>query len=303
MPSAARRGPAARTALALLVAAAAIACSRPIDPRLIEDAQLAARVKTAIVNDAEIGTRLIEVRVAGGVVRLSGTVASSAEADRAVTLARSVGGVVKVESEIQIRSRPPGGTSRGDESEITLPDRDLKRAPRIRSWLAVGLSASPRLPADGRLESSWTLSPLVRVGAGDGLGPAVGFSWFSAELEAGGAVGRVRVKPVMGGLSYTLRRHRSSASLSIVGGYAFNSFTLELVETGSAIPVSVGNSLVVRPGLSIWHDASDRIAFNLSAGHVITRPRLELLRDGRREKTSLRADTTIVGAGLAWKLF
>ncbi|MGQ0734040.1 MAG: BON domain-containing protein, partial [Acidobacteriota bacterium] len=69
--------------LRLVVLAAAcgaiVGCGRAIDPQLITDAQTAVRVKTAIVNDADLGQRAIEVRVSRGVARLTGVVWTAAE--------------------------------------------------------------------------------------------------------------------------------------------------------------------------------------------------------------------------------
>ena len=67
-----------------------------IDPASIADAQLAARVKTAIVNDPEIGQFPIEVRVVQGVAYLTGPIRLPGHADRAAELARAVPGVTGV---------------------------------------------------------------------------------------------------------------------------------------------------------------------------------------------------------------
>jgi hypothetical protein len=48
----------------------ALSGPRPADARA--DAQLAARVRTVLVNDPDVGAYPIEVQVAGGLVRLSG---------------------------------------------------------------------------------------------------------------------------------------------------------------------------------------------------------------------------------------
>ena len=70
--------------VAALVAGAG--CVHATDPRIIEDAQIAVRVKTVLVNDAALGTRAIEVRVIRGVAHLSGIVTSDEESARAVAL-------------------------------------------------------------------------------------------------------------------------------------------------------------------------------------------------------------------------
>jgi hypothetical protein len=103
-----RRAPAGGRWVVLTFAAAlvtAAGCGPSIDARVIEDAHTAVRVKTALVNDAELGTRAIEVRVSRGVAQLSGVVESEGEAARAVALARTVAGVVRVDADLFVR--PP----------------------------------------------------------------------------------------------------------------------------------------------------------------------------------------------------
>ena len=72
-------------------------------PAKIAEAELGARVKTALLNDPVVGARRIDVQVSADQVKLTGRVASEAERDRAVSLARAVNGVRSVTSELEIR--------------------------------------------------------------------------------------------------------------------------------------------------------------------------------------------------------
>ena len=65
--------------------------------------ELIARVKTALLNDTQLGARRIDVHAIDGDITLAGRVASAAERDRAVHLARGVEGVRSVRSELQIQ--------------------------------------------------------------------------------------------------------------------------------------------------------------------------------------------------------
>jgi hyperosmotically inducible protein len=67
----------------------------------LEDARLSAAVRTAILNDPELGLRRIAVDAHDGVVTLDGTVPSGAEARRAVAVARAVAGVREVTSSLR----------------------------------------------------------------------------------------------------------------------------------------------------------------------------------------------------------
>ena len=92
----------------VLVGAASTACaSKPRIPTTSaaegDQVALAARVKTALLNDPIVGKRRIDVHVTGADVRLAGRVATTAERDRALELARAVSGVGTVTADLEIR--------------------------------------------------------------------------------------------------------------------------------------------------------------------------------------------------------
>ncbi len=101
--AATRRG---TTALAVAVALAATltgACgTKSIRPAATDDAGVSTRVRTALLNDPQVAATAINVRSANGVVTLSGSVRSAAEAERAVAVARQTSGVSDVRSELAV---------------------------------------------------------------------------------------------------------------------------------------------------------------------------------------------------------
>jgi hypothetical protein len=152
------------------------------------------------------------------------------------------------------------------------------------------------------------VGPLVRFGSGRGFGPALALNWFqttvaSAPVGTESLSSRIYVRPIMGGVSYTIASGRLSLSPSIVGGVAFNSLTVPSEGDGDRIAVEVGNSLIWRPGVSVWFDVSRRAAVNLSGGYMMTRLRLTFLENGRLVTHNVPGDTTIVQAGVAYKIF
>ena len=68
----------------------------------MDDATITARVKTVLLNDTQVSATKIDVTTAAGVVTISGSVRTPAEATRAVELARSVTGVRDVKSALQV---------------------------------------------------------------------------------------------------------------------------------------------------------------------------------------------------------
>lgn len=295
---------------ALLVGCAA--CGAAVDPAAIADAQMVVRVKTALVNDPDLGPQAIEVTVSRGSVTLSGRVASVQQVEHAIRLSRAVDGVIDVHSMLEI-----GGVDVPAAPDDPLPAEPSARDPRAGSEeelqrraplvLAAGAAVGWSDPRAGALLSRVAISPIFKLGWARGFGPAVGFGWFQADIHSAAAqpevLSRVHVKPIMAGIGYTFASGRVSVSPSIMGGVAFNSLTVT-DDTGAAagLPVEVDNSLAWRPGISVWFDAG-RVAFNVSSGYLLTNLRITILEGGRLVTREADGDTTLVHVGVAYKLF
>jgi hypothetical protein len=129
-----------------------------------------------------------------------------------------------------------------------------------RRLLAIGASFGWNGPNGQTLDSSASLGPLVRLGNGRGLGLTIGFGWFGSDLRSAlgsdEVVGQVRIRPVMGGLGYTVGDDRVTMALSVLAGLAVNSIVASDDLSGRIVPLRVGNSLAWRPGASFWFDTS-----------------------------------------------
>jgi osmotically-inducible protein OsmY len=88
-------------ALLLVTSVLATACGKSVGDT-IDDATITTRVKTALLNDPDVGGLRIDVDTFKGVVTLSGRVKTKAEADKAISVARRTGGVTDVKSTLQI---------------------------------------------------------------------------------------------------------------------------------------------------------------------------------------------------------
>jgi hyperosmotically inducible protein len=86
-----------------LVAALCLACAgKSLSiPNAVDDATITARVKTALLNDPNVGALKIDVSTTAGIVAISGVVRSRTEEQRAITLARQVPGVKDVRSDLR----------------------------------------------------------------------------------------------------------------------------------------------------------------------------------------------------------
>ena len=68
----------------------------------LDDATIATRVKTALLNEPELHAQEIQVQAEQGVVTLVGVVPNQAEAERAQAVARGIGGVREVRSALKV---------------------------------------------------------------------------------------------------------------------------------------------------------------------------------------------------------
>ena len=87
--------------IALIAPLVLTACGKTVGDT-IDDATITTRVKTALLNDPDIGGLRIDVDTFKGVVTLSGSVKTAAERDKAMAIARKIDGVTDVKSTLQI---------------------------------------------------------------------------------------------------------------------------------------------------------------------------------------------------------
>lgn len=88
-------------ALTLIAPLLLSACGKTVG-ETIDDATITTRIKTALLNDPDVGGLRIDVDTFKGVVTLSGAVKSQGEADKAVAIARRISGVSDVKSTLQV---------------------------------------------------------------------------------------------------------------------------------------------------------------------------------------------------------
>lgn len=89
--------------LALALAACASTRQQESTGQYIDDSTLTTKVKAVLLDDPMVSGLAVNVETFKGVVQLSGFVKTRAERDRAVELARKVGGVRQVKNDILIR--------------------------------------------------------------------------------------------------------------------------------------------------------------------------------------------------------
>ena len=88
-------------ALMLVALLATTACGKTVGQAL-DDTTITTRVKTAMLNDEQVGGLRVDVDTFKGVVTLSGRVKSQSERERAIAIARSTSGVVEVKDALTL---------------------------------------------------------------------------------------------------------------------------------------------------------------------------------------------------------
>ena len=187
-------------------------------------------------------------------------------------------------------------------------------AAQTKGRVSVGGTVSFVQPTDSEVDSLFGFGPLVRLNPRKGWGVAGGLSWFRADLNnpsgASGPFARLRVRPLMGGVAYTIGEQPMLVGFSIVAGPSFNSldFRDEFVRTlpaGARTPeVDIDNSFVVRPGVNVTFTIAPRVAVIGFGGYAWNRPDV-IYRDsaGQEFRNQWKADAIILSAGIVYSLF
>ena len=101
---------------------------------------------------------------------------------------------------------------------------------QTKGRVSVGGTVTWVKPTDSEVGSLVGVGALVRLNPKKGWGVAGGLSWFRADIEnpvGGGTLAQLRVRPLMGGVSYTIGEQPLLVSFSVVAGPSFNSLEFD----------------------------------------------------------------------------
>jgi hypothetical protein len=179
--------------------------------------------------------------------------------------------------------------------------------------ISVGGSITYVKPTDSEVQSLVGYGPLVRLNPRKGWGIAAGLSWFRANLDnpAGGDedFARLRVRPLMAGVSYTVGNQPTLVSFSIVAGPSFNSLDfrdsfLATLPPGPQPSLDAENSFAVRPGVGLTYTVAPRVAIIGFAGYMINRPNVTYTDiTGQEFRNRWKADSVLLSVGAVYSLF
>jgi hypothetical protein len=230
---------------------------------------------------------------------LGGRISTAERGPRIAALARTVSGIREVTTDFQVV--PHVGAV---ERPLPLRERIAARRGRL---IGVGAGVRFTQTTGGEVGDAVDFAPMIRFGTGRGFGPAIGFGWSTRELLETGPSSRplanLRVRPVMLGLAYTHPIRRAQLSASLVGGWAFTHLGIDRGAAGPNRAIAADNAFAWRPSATLWIDTTDRIAFQVSAGYLVARPRVTFASDDRVFASRVRGDALMVSVGAAWWVF
>jgi hypothetical protein len=185
---------------------------------------------------------------------------------------------------------------------------------QTKGRVSVGGTVTLAQPTDKDVKSVVTFGPLVRLNPKKGWGLAGGLSWFEADLEnpsgASEPFATLRVRPLLGGVAYTVGEQPRLISFSIVAGPSFNHLEfqddfLDRLPTGATRPtLDINTSIVVRPGVGLTWTVAQRAAIIAFGGYSINRPSITY-RDttGQEFHNRWKADALLFSVGAVYSLF
>jgi len=151
-----------------------------------------------------------------------------------------------------------------------------------------GISIVYRLALHPGVKRGWTLEPKGTV------------DWFKTDVKTDvGPVdihlGKLRSIPVLVGAGPSYRHGRTKIGVAILAGPSFNQFT---GDKGSN-PITVKNSVMVRPETSLWYDVSSRLGLHAGVSYVYNRPSAETTSGGSTTSAKWKTDHVNFSVGFA----
>jgi hypothetical protein len=187
-------------------------------------------------------------------------------------------------------------------------------AAQTEGKVTVGASVTYVKPTDSDVQSLVGWGPFVRLNPKKGWGFAGGLSWFRADIDnpttGDGPFAKLRVRPVMGGVAYTIGEQPVLVSFSIVMGPSFNDldfdddFIRSLPPGGQVPELDAKNSFAVRPGVNVTWTVAPRVAIIGFVGYSVNRPELVYRdRNGQEFRDQWKADAVLLSVGAGFSLF
>jgi hypothetical protein len=184
--------------------------------------------------------------------------------------------------------------------------------------VAIGVDLSVKGSTGADSHGGTTVGLTFKLGRPhEGWGFKHGLGWYTAHLNTSIGSQRVdfgalRVRPLMAGYGYTKAvGTRTHVSANVLAGLAVTSFSLSPNANSafrssfaaSEVRTDATNPFVLKPEISTWIRATERMSVNISAGYVIARPRITIAAPHGTEERRIRADMFTLRFGAVYYIF
>jgi hypothetical protein len=164
---------------------------------------------------------------------------------------------------------------------ITATSVSAQAIPGVARRVGIGVSVGGVSPTDDDVTAGLAAGVTVGLAPETGLGPTMGLGWYEGDLTLARVsgdvnVGRLRVRPLMGGIGYTWVNGRVATGVSINAGISFNSIRLDDqyragFGSGSEVRGDASNSFAARPQLRVEYAVARKFGVYSSASYFFTR--------------------------------
>jgi hypothetical protein len=174
---------------------------------------------------------------------------------------------------------------------------------------SVGVAATAVKPTDDDVHSTVGVGLTLARVPKSGWAFTGALNWFESDLNGSflgldGTIGSLRVRPLMGGVSYTVMQGRLATSFSIVGGPSFNRMRIDDDMTSRVNAADEKDiSLAVRPGVNLSYAVQPRVAITGFGGYLIDRPKFTFRTGAGETRNAWKADAVVISGGVAISLF
>jgi hypothetical protein len=159
------------------------------------------------------------------------------------------------------------------------------------------------------------VGPLIRLQPGEGWGLSGALNWFDTDVDGAfagvnGELGELRVKPLLGGVGYTLRHDRLRTTFSLVAGPAWNRLKIrdEVRDALAALGRDIDDTLdvanfVVRPGVGLSYRIVRRVDLTAFGGYMFNRPKFTVPTPAGDVRNDWGADAVVLSVGAVFVVF
>jgi hypothetical protein len=164
---------------------------------------------------------------------------------------------------------------------ITATSASAQAIPEMARRVGIGISVGGISPTDDDVSAGFAAGVTVGLAPATGFGPSMGLGWYEGDLTLARIsgdvnIGRLRVRPLMGGVGYTWVNGRVATGASINAGISFNSIRLDDqyragFGSDSEVRGDASNSFAARPQLRVEYALARKFGVYSSASYFFTR--------------------------------